>query len=165
MRKVKSAENKYTIIHTDSLPIHVNVIEEEYSAKYVGEFCYKQPTKGWLNQSMALFYTDTPHPEGSNYLGVVVQYNPYTEENSIIIVNGISAVEHEWIGVLDIKTDEILYSAFRHDYQTHGDLMADGGPEYTRSSLHLTVKMQIVKDKIVILKDNIIEIENDTLCK
>lgn len=151
---INSTNDKYLILHDDSLSnmLKMEVIEEKYNAKYIGEFCYKQPTKGWLNQPMALFYTEEKHPEGSNYMGILIQYNPYTEENTIIIVDGISAVEHEWIGVMDIRNNTILYSAFRHDYQTHGELMADGGPEYTRSSLHVNVKMAIAKDKLQIIE-------------
>ena len=48
LRKIKSDDDEYTIIHDDSLSnmLKMEVIEEQYSAKYVGEFCYKQPTKG-----------------------------------------------------------------------------------------------------------------------
>lgn len=153
LRKIKSDDDEYTIIHDDSLSnmLKMEVIEEQYSAKYVGEFCYKQPTKGWLNQPMALFYTETKHPEGSNYMGVLIKYDLEGKFDCIIVVDGISAVDHEWTGVLDINSNEIIYSAFRHDYQTHGDLMADGGADYIRSSMHPNVKLKIVKEQIEVV--------------
>ena len=138
----KSICNKYVISHEDQLPIYTHVIEEKYNAKYIGEFCYKNGSQGWMNQPMGLFYTKKSHPEGSNYLGVLVTCD------GLLLVDGIYAVEHEWDGVLNDKTNEIIYSAFRHDYQVLGDLMADGGPEYVRSSCHTPIKLQIIKDEI-----------------
>ena len=151
---IKSADGEYLIEHDDSLSnmLKMDVIEEQYNAKYIGEFCYKQPTKGWVNQPMALFYTEKKHPEGSNYMGVLIKYTITGEFDCVIIVDGISAVEHEWVGVLDVNCNAVLYSAFRHDYQKLGDLMADGGPDYTRSSMHPNVKFKIVKDKIEVIK-------------
>lgn len=139
----KSTCDKYAISHEDQLPIHPEVIEEKYNAKYIGEFSYKNGSQGWINQPMALFYTENPHPDGSNYLGVLVT-------DGIVVVDGISAAENEWYGVLNEETNEVIYSAFRHDYQVLDKLMADGGPEYHRTSMHPHVKMNIVKDKIVV---------------
>ena len=146
----KSICNNYVISHEDQLPIHPEVIEEKYNAKYIGEFSYKNGSQGWLNQPMALFYTEKPHPAGSNYLGVMITSTP-TEYTTTVIVNGVSAVEHVWDGVLNEETNEVIYSAFRHDYQVLGDLMADGGAEYTRSSLHTSVKLKIVKGGIEVI--------------
>ena len=148
----KSTCGKYVISHEDQLPIHPGVIEEQYNAKYVGEFCYRNGKQGWMNQPMALFYTEKPHPEGSNYLGVLLTETPLTDVSSLVVVDGISAVEHTWAGILNEERNEIIYSAFRHDYQILGDLMADGGAEYTRSSCHTPVKLQIIKDKISVKK-------------
>ena len=142
----KSICDKYVISHEDQLPIYTHVIEEKYNAKYIGEFSYKNGNQGWMNQPMALFYTENPHPDGSNYLGIFVV------DGHIVLVDGISAAEHEWVGVLNDKTNEIIYSAFRHDYQVLGDLMADGGADYARSSCHTPVKLQIIKDEINVKK-------------
>ena len=144
----KSICDKYIISHEDQLPIHPEVVEEKYNAKYVGEFCYKNGSQGWMNQPMALFYTESPHPDGSNYLGVLIT----SIGNTVVLVDGISATEHEWDGVLNDKTNEVIYSAFRHDYQVLGDLMSDGGPEYHRSSCHTQVKLQISKNEISVKK-------------
>ena len=138
----KSICSKYVVSHEDQLPIHPHVIEEKYSAKYIGEFCYKNGKQGWMNQPMGLFYTEKPHPEGSNYMGVFVI------DGHIVLVDGISAAENEWYGVVNEETNEVIYSAFRHDYQVLDVLMADGGPEYLRSSSHPHVKITIMKDKL-----------------
>ena len=144
----KSQCDKYVVSHEDQLSIYTHVIEEEYSAKYVGEFCYRNGKQGWLNQPMALFYTEKPHPEGSNYMGVLLTETPLNDVSSVLVVDGISAAENEWYGVLNEETNEVIYSAFRHDYQVLDVLMADGGPEYLRSSSHPHVKITIVKDKL-----------------
>ena len=147
----KSICGKYVISHEDQLPIYPHVVEEKYNAKYVGEFCYKNGGQGWMNQPMALFYTEKPHPDGSNYMGVMLTETPLTDVSSLVLVDGISATEHEWAGVLNEETNEIIYSAFRHDCQVLGDLMADGGAEYTRSSCHTPVKLKIVKGGIEVI--------------
>ncbi len=143
----RSICGKYVVSHEDQLAVYTHVIEEKYSAKYVGEFCYKNGKQGWMNKPMALFYTDKTHPEGSNYMGVMTVINE-SGEAGILIVDGISAAENEWYGVLNEETGEVIYSAFRHDYQALDVLMADGGPEYLRSSGHPHVKITIVKDKL-----------------
>lgn len=148
MNRVGSMCGKYTIHHEDQLLGDPGIVEEKYNAKYIGEFCYHNGTQGWLNQPMALFYTEKAHPEGSNYIGVMLA-PPVTGRNStLIIVDGISAAENEWYGVLSKVTNEIIYSAFRHDYQVLGELVADGGPEYLHSSGHPFVTLTIIKDKL-----------------
>ena len=52
------------------------------------------------------------------------------------------------------KSNEVIYSRFRHDYRLTSDdtVMIDGGRDYTKSSgPGRTVRMQIVKDELVIL--------------
>lgn len=143
----RSICGKYVVSHEDQLPIYTHIIEEEYNAKYIGEFCYKNGKQGWMNQPMALFYTENPHPEGSNYLGVMTTVMPSGKE-TILLTDGVSAAENEWYGVLNEETNEVIYSAFRHDYQVLDVLMTDGGPEYLRSSGHPHMKLTIVKDKL-----------------
>jgi hypothetical protein len=129
--------SNYVVYHHDNHGFKLDVVEEMYKAKYVGEFTLR--TKGgWANLPVAVFYTKEKHPEGSNYFGLFI--DPF---RGALITNAISAVENVWNGVLNPETGEVLYSAYRHDYQTHGNLMADGGPEYLRSSMHPVVQFQI----------------------
>lgn len=144
-------EQDYTILHTDVLlnTEVVKEIEEKYKTSYIGEFSIKMETTGWVNTPVGVFYSEEPHPEGSNYMGV------YYNGTSLMIIDGISATEHEWDGVLNPETNEVIYSAFRHDMQEHNDLMVDGGPEYLRCNEDSTVvKLKIVKDKIEVSNIN-----------
>ena len=97
---------------------------------------------------VAIYYTEKAHPEGSNYFGLFRD----ARDGGLRITNGIQAVDHEWSGVLDVETGEVLYSAYRHDYQTYNNLMADGGPDYLRCSVSPIVKFKILKDEIIIVK-------------
>jgi hypothetical protein len=61
--------------------------------------------------------------------------------------------EENWLGVLNPGTNDVLYSAFQHDYQTLGSLMADGGKAYLRCSNHPVITFKIDKDKIILIED------------
>jgi len=139
--KIKSGD--YTIIHKDRNQEIFDIAraEKAFKAKYVGEFSIKGKTD-WVNFPVSIFYTKKPHPKGSNYLGI------YTKDGALSVTDGISATDHTWIGVLDEETKTILYSAYRHDYQTYKDLTADGGAEYTIGSMHSAVSFQIEDGKI-----------------
>lgn len=144
-RKVQSGE--YTIIHHDQNGFNLNAIEEKYQAKYVGEFTLKTKSGQWANWPVSVFYQEVIPEEyrdvGSHHFGVY--YNP---DGQAYISNAKAAVENDWVGVLNKDTKEVLYSAYRHDYQTWGDMMADGGADYTKRSMHPIVKLKIVEDRI-----------------
>jgi len=137
----KTIDGEYTVVHNDTLQsfIKIPVVEKEYKAKYVGEFTVRGKEDNWVNAPAMLFWADEPHPEGSNWF--IIYFNG---EGQPMISDGKSAVEHEWDGILDPETNTVLYSAYRHDYQVFDDLVADGGPEYFRGSLHSGVKIQIL---------------------
>lgn len=146
LHKIKAGE--YTILHYDSGIVAPAKVEKQYNAKYVGEFTLKYEYGGWANLPVAVFYQEEIPKQykkvGSHYFGI------YNRDGALYIVNAEKAANHTWIGVLDPVTKEILYSAYRHDYQVHEGLMADGGPDYTRTSSSRLVDLTIVKDKIVV---------------
>lgn len=146
--KIKAGD--YTIVHYDFLSnevlTNIESVENLYEAKYIGEFSILLKETEWSNFPVAIFYTQDPHPKGSNYIGIYLS----PSDNKVYITNGISVSQTEWTGVVNEK-NEILYSAFRHDYQKHGDLMVDGGKDYLRSSMHPIKKFRIVKGEIEVL--------------
>lgn len=168
----------YNVVHNDwnQKWLNTDAIEEQFKCKYVGEFSRKR-TSGWQDYPMSLFYCQEKHPKGSNYLGII---NP--TGNEILKCDGVTAVNHTWKGVIDTFSKTVLYSAFRNDYQYFNPmpsglqlhpflaakgfdlgLTADGGPEYTRASLHACVDFKIEEDKLVVLKHTITweDIRND----
>ena len=124
----------------------IKKIEELRNAKYVFESTVKSKDGGWVNQPMAIFYTEKKHPEGSNYFALYMQHGvPY-------ITDGITATEPEYTGV--VNGDEVVYSRYRHDYRNAGNYAIDGGREYTRimGSNPKTVKFKVVEDHLEIME-------------
>jgi hypothetical protein len=117
-----------------------------YKAKYIGEFSVAGLGGGFANLPVSIFYQQEAHPRGSNWFGLY-----FNHLDKLMITDGKSAVDNIWVGVLNEKTNEILYSAYRHDYQVYGDLMADGGAEYTKSSVHPHINFKIVKDTLEVV--------------
>ena len=126
-------------------PEGIAKIEDAYNAKYVFESCIKTIDGGWGDFPAAIFYTETPHPRGSNYFGVYVDHN-----GEFMITNGISATEP--FDALQIDED-IIYSRYRHDFREHNGYMVDGGRDYFRRSADGTpVKLQVVGDHLEVVK-------------
>lgn len=143
---VKLPNSPYKIIHYDcnANVFDIQKIEALKNAKYIGEFSLKTRAGIWADTPVSIFYQEEKHPEGSNYFGI------YRQGNTLMIADGISATETSWEGVLNPDTNEILYSAYHHDFQEHGVLMADGGQEYLRASPHPVISFKIKDDKIVL---------------
>lgn len=144
-----------TLVHHDRNSFFkIPSIEEMYKARYVGEFTLKAKGGGWVNMPISIFYTKEAHPEGSNYFGM---YSNYLGE--VMITNGLAAVEDKnglpvvYTGVQDRATKEILYSAYRHDYQTYNGLMIDGGRDYVKSSIGNDYVCFKIKDGHIHLTD------------
>lgn len=128
-------------------PDGIAKVEEMYNAKYVFESCLKTRVGGWSNFPVAIFYTETPHPQGSNYFGL------YSNDfGDIMITNGISATES--FDALQVG-DDIIYSRYRHDYREHNGAMVDGGRDYFKRSADVgkAVKLRVVKDKLELVDD------------
>jgi hypothetical protein len=127
-------------------PESISKIEEHYKATYVFESCLKGRDGNWLNFPAAIFYTETPHPEGSNYFAF------YDFGDGARIANGISATEVEYTGI--VVGEEVAYSRYRHDYRTLDECFVDGGRDYLRTGGNpdSLVKFKVVKDKLEIVE-------------
>lgn len=123
-------------------------IEQKYNAKYVFESCLKGKN-GWLDFPAAIFYTDVPHPKGSNYFALYVD-----ESDRFMITNGISAIEP----FSGIQIDEnVYYSRYCHDYRDCGPVAIDGGRDYTKlvgdMKAGKRVTIQVNKDHLELVDD------------
>jgi hypothetical protein len=104
------------------------VVEHNYHAKYVGEFCIRTKDGGWSESPVAVFYQ--PDPDVSkghtHYFGIMAQFG------AVYITNAISAAEVDITGVQ--YGDEIIYSRFHHDFRRNstGEVFVDGGRDYLR---------------------------------
>jgi hypothetical protein len=136
------------IVYTNEIPpfkiqhtidtIELNNGEEisilEYCKRtYGGKFLVKSQILGKYNrytkEEFYFFYTEIPHPDGSNYYA-------FGFINGVpMITNGIS-IEDTTISAFLSFDGIIRYSASRHDYvsDSHGNFI-DGGRDYTRCSV------------------------------
>lgn len=128
-------------------PEGISLIEEKYNAKYVFESCLKGE-HGWHNFPAAIFYTETPHPQGSNYFAF---YRNLSGE--FMITNGITATEpFEGLQV----GENVIYSRYRHDYREYKDVAVDGGRDYLKvvgNIHHPHVMIKVVKDHLEVIND------------
>lgn len=128
----------------------IEIIENSYKAKFVCETCIRNKD-GWMNMPVAIFYTEKPHPDGSNWMAINWSY-----DGMICVRNGFSAVAEPFVGVV-AENGDVIYSRFRHDFNTSPDrsVSIDGGRDYSRflsekNNVHL-VSLQIKKDKLEIV--------------
>ena len=107
-------------------------IESLRNAKFVGEFSLpvnkKDLEKGFVNTPVAIFYQEVPHPEGSNYFGLY-----YDDTGKLWVTDAGCITMFDW-PCLFVPGQNIMYSAYRHDYQAWGEYSIDGGMEYTKIS-------------------------------
>ena len=132
------------LIFTDD---KIKIIENKYNAKYVCDTCLKG-SMGWVNFPVAVFYTEEKHPQGSNWFAMY--YDPINK-NNFNITDAISATES--FEALQVGQD-VIYSAYRHDFYHYGSTFVDGGRDYLRYSPNENckpVKLQIIKDKLQVL--------------
>lgn len=94
-------------------------VEKMYNAKYVID-----SSQGII--AMSYFYTEEPHPEGSNY------FKLYYVEGQLRIANGDDIENYVFDAIED--NGFLYHSRSRHDYRIAGDGFIDGGRAYTRSS-------------------------------
>jgi hypothetical protein len=128
--------------------------EKHYNVKFVCETPIRMKWGDWFEQSSLIFYSEEPHPEGSNYMAVI-HIPDIDGEWKPVITDGITATEGEIQGLID--GDEVYYSRFRHDYRTTpSGMFIDGGRDYTRSSVgdpDKFVTLKIIGDKLEIVNE------------
>lgn len=133
---------------------NIKSIEKHYKATYVLETCAKDRNGGWCNFPAAIFYTETAHPEGSNYFAVYLN-----DGKEVMIANGLSAVDN--VVFKGIETEGVVtYSRYRHDYRTgHNGAFVDGGRDYFRYGGdkfddYNIVQFVVNKDKVEFINAN-----------
>lgn len=119
----------------------INLIKEKYKVSYVG--LYDIPGR----DHVYVFYAKDPdRSKGhSNYLGVI-----WTPNGEVYLTNAVKIVEAEY-NAIEVGEGEFIVSRYRHDYQSRGDAMIDGGLDYARynPAYPITHKMRVVDGKEV----------------
>lgn len=151
INQVPIKDTNLKLVHSDSNWLNIPYVSEHYNAKYIGEFPIKMKNGSWSNLAGKLFYQTTPHPHGSNYM--MLYMHPGSGE--LFITDGIKSAQNVYDAVVDRQAGVVLYSAYRHDYQTYGSLMADGGCDYIRSNAgNEYVKFTIVDGEVVLVTED-----------
>ena len=128
-RKLITDRNSLSVNTKSSFLTEKNIknIENHYKATYVLETCAKDRSGDWANFPTAIFYTETAHPEGSNYFALYID-----DTNQFMIANGLSAVDGVVFQGLEVE-GVVTYSRYRHDYRDAGNgAFVDGGRDYFR---------------------------------
>ena len=126
----------------------IDLVEEKFNVKYVLESCLKDKNGNWVNFPIAIFYSEEPHPQGSNYMGA------YFQDGYMYVTDALSGVEDVIYNGIECN-GEVTYSRYRHDYRGNGcGAFIDGGRDYLRyggdGPINL-VSFKVVKDKLEIL--------------
>ena len=125
-------------------------VEKKYNVKFVCETPIKLKS-GWYETSSLIFYSEEPHPRGSNYMALSVFPTGMEGEGQLSITDGISATKGHITGIVD--GDEVIYSRYRHDYRVgKTGVWIDGGRDYVRSSGGEMVIMEIIHDKLEVVE-------------
>lgn len=124
----------------------IEQIEGYYEANYVFESQLKLRNGDWSDFSAAVFYTEVPHPKGSNWFGI------WRDGDKYMISDAISAVEEPFFGLLADNGD-VVYSRHLHDdhVRNNGEFFIGGGRSKTSYDLtHHLVKLMVYKGKVVV---------------
>ena len=122
-------------------------IGERYGARYVFETQLRLRSDKWSDFSSAVFYTEAPHPEGSNWFGI------WNNCGRFMISNAISAVEEPFFGAL-AENGDVIYSRHPRDFRESDDktVFIDGGRDHCRYNLtHDVVKLKVFKEKVLVV--------------
>ena len=124
-------------------------VEKKYNVKFVCETPIKLKS-GWYETSSLIFYSEEPHPQGSNYMAFSVFPTGMEGEGQLTITDGFSATKGYITGIVD--EDEVIYSRYRHDYRVgKTGVFIDGGRDYVRSSGGKLVEMIINEGRLEVI--------------
>ncbi len=148
LNTIKIEDSPYSLVHNDPERLKIGVVEESHGATYIGMFCLGKDGQ-FANNEFFVFYQPVAHPRGSNYCALY--YHPL--KDGWFITVAISVTQHSWTGVLIPDTNEILYSAYRHDCQEYKDIMADGGADYLRTDANVSTIQFVIRDGKIYLEE------------
>ncbi len=128
-------------------PRQIQRVEEKNKAKYVFESQLKLSSNHWSDFPAAVFYSEEPHPKGSNWFGI------WDNAGRFMISNAVSAVDEPFFGAL-ADNGEVIYSRHRNDFRESEDrtVFVDGGRAHFRHDFeHEIVKLKVIKDRVVLI--------------
>lgn len=109
----------------------IDKISESYKAIYMGSWAKKIANNTmWSEFAIPVFYQPNPDFEKghTHYFGIYVGMY----DNQVYITDASSCFLEPFAGV--IHEDTVLVSKYRHDYIARGNVVIDGGRDYTRTN-------------------------------
>ena len=116
----------------------LSIIETLYNAKFMGFWSIQAPDGSWYAKPVDVFYVEEPDVSKghSNYFGI------FWQNDGWLICDAQSAFSVPMLGAL-CPDGEVLVSRYRHDYVEKGDILIDGGREYTRTNAYDVVSVTV----------------------
>jgi len=110
--------------------LNIQKAEEHYSKQDGVAVKYVCTTELEIsNVEFDVFYRETPHPEfGNRYFGL-----RYDDRRECVFITSADIIETYDFGMIEHDL-EWYYSAYRHDYVSHGGKVIDGGRAYVRGN-------------------------------
>lgn len=131
---------------TSYQPLNIPKVEENYGAKFVGDFCIKTKN-GWSEEPVAIFYQPNPDVEKGHkhYFGLFVR------DDSIYITDGTSAFSEPIVGIVT-RGGEVIFSRYRHNFVEREGVFIDGGRDYVRVGGDITglERVHVVPDGAIL---------------
>lgn len=124
--------------------IDIEKVEEKFKAKYVMEAPLKYK-HGWRDSPSLIFYTEIPHPQGSNWFAISKSNDSY------VISDAKESIEESFVAVRADNGD-VVYSRCRHDYRSSpdGSVWIDGGRDYFRTgSLTNLIRLKVSGGELI----------------
>ena len=107
----------------------IEKVEKSRNCRYVCEWNVMENGKVFTEKPMVIFWNDTPHPQGSNWMALF----RHTTSGDWYVRNGITASQLP-IECMVSDSKQVLFSKSRHDFRQSNDrsVSVDGGRDYTR---------------------------------
>jgi hypothetical protein len=133
------------------LKLDIPAAENHLNAKYINDISIKRKDGEWANNAVALFYSENPD-KSKGHKHYVYLFHNLADDN--LYVGGADELDDETrfiSAILCDKCDELIYSAYRHDYTecSCGKTFIDGGRDYSRYSPGKLLKFDLFENKVV----------------
>lgn len=134
-----------TIKFETELPIKVDLIEQRYNAKYVGDFCIKDQNGYFIPETVAIFWQESPPEDYGHYFAIFIR------NGKVMITDGSTAFDSPIIAAV-ANDGEIVYSRDRWDmrHSKDGSIFIDGGRDYVKTNGSKFCELKVIGPDIFI---------------
>ena len=134
----------------------IDSIEEKYESLFIAAMTVKTKNGAWSEEPVYVFYQPNPEPTHSNYFGI------FKSHGTFYITNAVSAFSEPITAMVSPKTNEVVFSRWRHDNRStrDGEVSVDGGRDYLRcSGAGKTIQLHVQENRLVPVEEIFVEPE------